>query len=56
MDDVSFKDIYGLSDKDKESLIKRLSEDVSFMDEESVYEIDDQFETMDDYETLEEEY
>lgn len=46
--------IYQLTEEEKNDLISRLTEDVSFLDEESYFETDEYFETNDDYETLEE--
>jgi len=39
MDDNTLK-LYQLSDKEKEELVKNLSQDVTFLDEELPYEID----------------
>ena len=53
MDDVLFQDTYGLTDEDKERLVKRLSQDITF-DDDALFEIDAYHENTDDYESLEE--
>lgn len=49
-------EVYQMTQDEKDDLIKRLTQDVTFLDEESIFETDEHFETNDDYETLEEVY
>jgi hypothetical protein len=53
MDDKTFNEIYGISDQEKVDMIERASNDVSFLDEEELFETDEYYETLSDYETEE---
>jgi len=46
--------VYQLTETEKAELVEKLSQDVTFLDEESLFEIEDYFENVDDFETLDE--
>lgn len=40
MDDQTFKDLYGLTDKDKENLIKNISQDIEWTQDDLIADDD----------------